>query len=62
VIYTPLLQVAYNEERERLEKLEKMRELQVADDQEALYQARVAAAGAHTPPAHFGRPKVQWFY
>ena len=30
--------------------------------QEAAYQARVAAAGKHTPPAHFGRPKVQWFY
>ena len=55
-------QVAYNEQKARLEAQDKVAALALADDQEAAYQARVAAAGAHTPPAHFGRPKVQWFY
>lgn len=56
------VQVAYNEQKARLEAQGKRGELALANDQEAAYQARVAAAGAHTPPSHFGRPKVQWFY
>lgn len=55
-------QAAYDEQRRRVEGQEKARELAVAREQEAAYLERVRAAGEHTPPQHFGRPKVQWFY
>ena len=56
------VQAAYDEQRRRVEGQEKARELELAREQEAAYLERVRAAGEHTPPAHFGRPKVQWFY
>lgn len=55
-------QMAYNAEAQRVAQQAKLQERGVANAQEAAYQARVSAAAQHTPPAHFGRPKVQWFY
>ena len=56
------VQMAYNAEKERVAQQAKQQDRHIANAQEAAYQARVAAAAQHTPPGHFGRPKVQWFY
>jgi hypothetical protein len=56
------MQMAYDAEKARLEKLESGRELKEAMEQDTAYQARVREASKYTPPSFYGRPKVQWFY
>jgi hypothetical protein len=57
-----LVQIVYNEERQRLQQAGKADERAAAEAAEAAYQARVQQAAQYTPPTYFGRPKVEWYH